>query len=129
MPDFAWPHQIRVTPNLIYGSDDPAQQQLDIHSQTADAVEKDGVMYYGHSNKTLVFIHGGGWIEHDRISHTPWLISFLERGWNVVNVEYRLGPDTAPQAVDDVMQALHWLGKNGREYGIDCRQLVVGGCS
>ncbi|MGS2722658.1 alpha/beta hydrolase [Porticoccus sp. GXU_MW_L64] len=129
MPDFTWPHRLHVQSSICYGSDDPQQQQLDIYSQNIDASEQDGKLVFASTNKTLVFIHGGGWVEHDRINHSPWLFSFLEAGWNVVNLEYRLGPNTAPQAVEDVLLALQWLADNGRDYGIDCHKLVVGGCS
>ena len=49
---------------------------------------------------TLVWIHGGGWVAGDKARETPWLIPYLQRGWNVANVNYRQGPNTAPNAAD-----------------------------
>ena len=39
---------------------------------------------------TLVFYHGGGWILGTKESALMSLMPWLEMGWNVVNVEYRM---------------------------------------
>jgi acetyl esterase/lipase len=53
----------------------------------------------------------------------------LERGWNVVNVNYRQGPGTAPQAVDDVMCAYQRVIEIVEASGIPTDQVVVSGAS
>ena len=40
---------------------------------------------------TLIYIHGGGWVGGDKNGAVPQFIPYLEMGWAVVNVEYRLG--------------------------------------
>jgi acetyl esterase/lipase len=57
-------------------------------------------------------------------------LPFLEMGWNVVNVEYRLGKvSLAPAAVQDALCALRWVYRNGKDYNVDNGQLVLMGNS
>ena len=76
-----------------------------------------------------MWIHGGGWIAGDKAAEVPQLIPYLERGWNVVNVNYRQGPGTAPQAVDDVMCAYQRVIEIVEASGIPTDQVVVSGAS
>ena len=46
----------------------------------------------------------------------PW----LEMGWQVVNVEYRLARvSQAPAAVEDCLCALRWVAANAKLYHFD----------
>src|SRR6185295_2640897 len=58
----------------------------------------------------------------------PW----MEMGWNVINVEYRLGVGTdattlAPAAVDDCFCALRFVAALPATYNIDKNRIVVTG--
>jgi hypothetical protein len=54
----------------------------------------------------------------------PW----FEMGWNVVNVEYRLGKVAlAPAAVEDCLCALRYIAAQAKTYDIDTTRLVVTG--
>jgi acetyl esterase/lipase len=60
------------------------------------------------------------------MSLMPW----LEMGWNVVNVEYRLARvSLAPAAVEDCLCALRFVARQARTYDIDTTRLVVSGDS
>jgi acetyl esterase/lipase len=77
---------------------------------------------------TLVFYHGGGWIggtkESSFLSVMPW----LEMGWNVVNVEYRMARvSPAPAAVEDAQCALKFVVNRAKDYNIDPARIVVSG--
>jgi len=49
---------------------------------------------------TLLYIHGGGWVRGNKESNVLRLLPYLEMGWAVVNVGYRLGEvSLAPAAV------------------------------
>src|SRR4029079_11789008 len=77
---------------------------------------------------TLIFIHGGGWVGGTKESSLMSLMPWFEMGWNVVNVEYRLGRvSLAPAAVEDCLCALRWVGTNAGKYNIDVNKLVVTG--
>lgn len=57
-------------------------------------------------------------------------LPFLEMGFAVVNVEYRMGPVAlAPAAVEDCRCALRWTIEHAEEYGFDAERIVVSGTS
>jgi acetyl esterase/lipase len=77
---------------------------------------------------TLIFYHGGGWIlgtkEASFMSIMPW----LEMGWNVVSVEYRMARVAlAPAAVEDCTCALRFVVEKAKDYGIDTNKIVLSG--
>ena len=55
---------------------------------------------------------------------------YLEMGWTVVNVAYRLADVAhAPAAVEDTRCALRWVYRNAEQYGFDKENIVVTGNS
>lgn len=120
-----WGHKFSEATDVKYGS--AQEQKLDIYSQG----QWIGEPYYWKSDSikhpTLVYIHGGGWLGGSKDQITPFIISYLQRGWNVVNVDYRTGEGTAPLAVDDCMEAIQWISRNAKNYNIDRNQVVISG--
>ena len=58
------------------------------------------------------------------MSVMPW----LEMGWNVVNVEYRMARvSQAPAAVEDAQCALRFVVSRAKDYNIDTSRIVVSG--
>ena len=56
------------------------------------------------------------------------LVPWFEMGWNVVNVEYRLGRVAlGPAAVEDCLCALRYVAAQAKTYDIDTNRLVVTG--
>ena len=56
------------------------------------------------------------------------LIPWLEMGWQVVNVEYRLARVAlAPAAVEDCLCALRFINNQAKTYNIDTTRLVTSG--
>ncbi len=79
---------------------------------------------------TLVFIHGGGWVEEVKESYVLYLLPYLSLGWAVVNVEYRLGRNSlAPAAVEDCRCALRWVTRHAKEHNLDTSKIVLTGTS
>jgi acetyl esterase/lipase len=79
---------------------------------------------------TLVYIHGGGWVGGSKEGSTLNLMPYLELGWAVVNVEYRLGRiSLAPAAVEDCRCALRWVISKAKDYNFDIGKIVVTGHS
>jgi acetyl esterase/lipase len=79
---------------------------------------------------TLIYIHGGGWVEGDKSGAVMQFIPYLQMGWAVVNVEYRLAKvSLAPAAVEDCRCALRWVISKAKEYNFDTDKLVVTGHS
>jgi len=120
-----WSHRFSIIKDIPYGEDE--QQRLDIFIQGSWIGEP---FYFKKSvdkNPTLIYMHGGGWVRGEKESRIGFLVHYLERGWNVVNVEYRLGKNTAPQAVDDVLCAVKWVAENAENFNIDINNIVLSG--
>ena len=125
--DDFWAHQIGVQVNVAYG-EDPAQVfDLYLHGQRTG--EPDYFAMDSDPRPTLIWIHGSGWLAGDKAAEIPQLIPYLERGWNVVNVNYRQGPASAPEAVDDVLCAYQRVIEIGEATGMPTDQIVVSGAS
>jgi acetyl esterase/lipase len=77
----------------------------------------------------LVYFHGGGFVlgtldSADRVCRD---LAHLA-GRVVVSVDYRLAPEHPfPAAVDDAVAATQYVIENAGEFGIDARQVAVGG--
>jgi len=90
---------------------------------------------YRPSNATaptpvLMFMHGGGWTNGSKNSSLFAFLPFLDMGWAVVNVEYRLADVAlAPAAVEDCRCALRWIYQNAKQYKFDLDNIVTTGQS
>jgi acetyl esterase/lipase len=110
----------RVTPNITYLTANNFEAKLDVYSRSDTTAPQ----------PTLIWIHGGGWTGGTKESATFSLLPYMEMGWNVVNVEYRLAKiSLAPAAVEDCLCALRWVIRNAKQYGFDTNKLVVSGGS
>jgi acetyl esterase/lipase len=77
---------------------------------------------------TMVFYHGGGWVGGTKENSFMSLVPWLEMGWNVVNVEYRMARVAeAPAAVEDALCALRFVVAQAKTYNIDTTRIVVSG--
>jgi acetyl esterase/lipase len=112
--------QYLIFPDVVYGSANNTQLKLDVwqRKDTKGSVP------------TLIYYHGGGWIFGDRTGATLFFLPYLEMGWNVVNVEYRMASNSlAPAAVEDCRCALRWVVRNAKQYNIDVNKIVLTGHS
>ena len=122
-----WGHRYSSQVNVSYG-EQPAQV-FDLYLYGQRTGEPDYFAADPAPRPTLVWIHGGGWVAGDKAREIPWLIPYLQRGWNVANVNYRQGPDTAPLAVDDVLCAYQRITEILTAAGMPLDQVVVSGAS
>lgn len=79
----------------------------------------------------VIVIHGGGWVGGSREGMIRnFCLPYLEKGFVVANVEYRLARVApAPAAVTDVLQAANWFRRNAKRYQVDSDRIVVTGGS
>lgn len=120
-----WAARFSEATDIKYGNAE--LQKLDIYSQGQWIGEPDYWKSDSVVHKTLIYIHGGGWLGGTKNQITPFIISYLERGWNVVTIDYRIGEGTAPQAVDDCMEAVQWISRHAKNYNIDAEHVVISG--
>jgi acetyl esterase/lipase len=112
--------QYTVSPDVVYGFQNNYALKLDLWRNVKAA----GPV------PTLIYIHGGGWIFGDRTGALTQLLPYFERGWNIVNVEYRMAPvSLAPAAVEDCRCALKWVIRNAKQYDLDTTRIVLTGHS
>jgi acetyl esterase/lipase len=109
-----------MQPDVVYGSANNTPLKLDI--------------WYPRDNPnpttTVVYIHGGGWIFGSKEGAVYQLLPYLERGWRVVNVEYRMaGNSLAPGSVEDTRCALRWIYRNAKQYNFDTSKIILTGHS
>ncbi len=86
-------------------------------------------IYYPENTEgfaTLVWFHGGG-LEG---GNKALMNEFRERGFAVVDVNYRLYPQAlCPAYIDDAAQSVAWVFNHIAEYGGDPSKIYVGGHS
>jgi acetyl esterase/lipase len=113
-------NEYQMIPNVTYLTANNYEAKLDVYKRR-DA---------SGPQPTLVWIHGGGWTGGAKETQITEFMPWLEMGWNVVNVEYRLAKvSLAPAAVEDCLCALRYVAANAKTYGIDPARLVVSGGS
>jgi acetyl esterase/lipase len=112
--------QYLIYPDVTYGMANNYTLKLDVW-QRKDAKKP---------APTLIYYHGGGWIFGDRTGATLLFLPYLEMGWNVINVEYRMASvSPAPAAAEDCRCALRWAVRNAKQYNIDTDRIVLTGHS
>ncbi len=113
-------NEYRVVPDVTYLTANNYEAKLDIYLPRV----------LNAPNKTLIFIHGGGWTGGNKAASALHVFAYLEMGWSVVNVEYRLARvSLAPAAVEDCRCALRWVVANAKTYNFDTNKIVVTGHS
>jgi acetyl esterase/lipase len=110
----------RVDPDLVYLSTAGWEGKVDLYLPRRPNT----------ALPTAVLFHGGGWVtgSKDEIALDP--LPYLEMGFAVVNVDYRLARVApAPAAVEDARCALRWVIRHAPQYGFDLHKLVLVGSS
>ena len=109
-----------VQANVVYNVANNYENKLDLYDRR-DVQDP---------QPTLIYIHGGGWTGGSKEAGFNKVLPYLEMGWNVVNVEYRLAKVShAPAAVEDCLCALRWVATNAKQFHIDTNKIVVTGDS
>ena len=108
----------QVTANVTYESASNVEVKLDVYSRRGATTPQ----------PTVVYFHGGFWAAGSKENALLSLFPWLEMGWTVVNVEYRLAKTAlAPAAVEDGLCALRFLASQAKTYNIDVSRRVTYG--
>ena len=121
-PSAAWAthaaNEYQVFPNVTYLTASNVELKLDVYQRRGMTSPQ----------PTVIYMHGGFWVAGAKEGATMALMPWLEMGWNVVNVEYRLGRVAlAPAALEDCFCALRFLSNQAKTYNIDLNRIVVTG--
>jgi acetyl esterase/lipase len=110
----------RVEPNLLYLSTGGWNGRLDLYlpRRPQDPMP------------VALLFHGGGWQSGSKDEIALDVLPYLEMGFAVANVDYRLARvATAPAAVEDSRCALRWVVRHAKQYGLDTDRLILVGSS
>ena len=111
-------NQYAVLANLTYLTATGYDAKLDVYRRRDTTTPQ----------PTLVFYHGGGWIAGTKEASFMSILPWLEMGWNVVNVEYRMARVAlAPAALEDAQCALRFVVAQAKTYGVDTNRIVLSG--
>ncbi len=121
----------QVQSDIQFGLAGTKALTFDFYTGTGDSVK---------SRPLVVFIHGGGFKDGDKISGFGTLLcsGLAKRGYAVASINYRLTPtqasDTASfeamlRAMQDAKAAVRYFRKNDVAYGIDATQIFATGSS
>lgn len=111
-------NEYQVFPNITYLVADNYEAKLDIYERRDTTGPQ----------PTLIWIHGGAWGGGAKEGDLMMLMPWLEMGWNVVNVDYRLlHVSLAPAAVEDCLCALRYVATQARKYNFDTDRIIVSG--
>ncbi|MCA9532366.1 MAG: alpha/beta hydrolase [Myxococcales bacterium] len=78
--------------------------------------------------RSLVYVHGGGFSSCSKATHISLAVAFARRGFTVFNIDYRLAPKHPyPAAFQDLAEALRFVRRNAEEYGADGESVTLAG--
>jgi acetyl esterase/lipase len=106
---------------------------MDINYKNLNSTNTRMDVYYPTDKTTpvpvVINMHGGGWSGGFKEEQGGFNMYF-NRGYAVVNVEYRLrGEALAPACVEDVRGALHYVLNHAQEWNIDVNKVIFQGGS
>lgn len=78
----------------------------------------------------IVNIHGGGYFYGDKELYRFYCMNLAQRGFAVVNFNYRLAPENHfPAPIEDAMAVMKWVDENAEKYGADKTNVFIVGDS
>ncbi|MCQ2125353.1 MAG: alpha/beta hydrolase [Fibrobacter sp.] len=78
----------------------------------------------------IISVHGGAFVYGQKETYKFYLMSLAERGFAVVNFNYRLAPEFKfPAALEDTDAVVHWVLKNAEKYNLDAENIFFVGDS
>lgn len=78
----------------------------------------------------IINIHGGGFVYGSKEIYKRYCMDLARRGFTVVNINYRLAPRWKfPTPMEDINNALLWLGREAPNYHADIRHIFMVGDS
>lgn len=112
------------TPKDVERFDDIIYDQ---RGQTLDVYRPKGI---GSALPVIVSVHGGGWVYGSKEVYQFYCMSLAQRGFAVVNFNYRLAPEHKfPAAVEDTNSVFHWVLSHAEEYAFDTERIFAVGDS
>lgn len=97
---------IKVEKDIVY--DENNNLKLDVYQDPANANQQ---------RRAIIDLHGGGWWQGDKSKDSDWASDFVNQGYIVFVVNYRLAPQYLfPTAIDDVVTAYNWIKNSNYQF-------------
>jgi acetyl esterase/lipase len=114
--------------DVQYGQEET--QNMDIYLRGNEYVSRDShnVRLTGKQPPTIIFAHGSAWYFSDKRKHEHYISPFLQKGYNVVNLNYAKKEGVA-KATKDYRKALLYLLRNNNRFHLDLNNIVLAGAS
>jgi acetyl esterase len=79
----------------------------------------------------FIYLHGGGWVLFSLDTHDRLMREYAMRGdVAVVGIDYTRAPEGKfPQPIEETVDVVHWLVREGAVLGLDTTRLAIGGDS
>lgn len=115
------PDGVKALRDLAYVAQGHVRQKLDLYLPEKAAAAPLPV---------IVWVHGGGWQSGSKDQCLPLRSGYVERGYAVASVGYRLSSDAVfPAQIEDCKAAIRWLRAHAAEYGLDSQRFAAWGSS
>ncbi|EJG02438.1 alpha/beta hydrolase [Flavobacterium sp. F52] len=134
--------QLSVTDarNVLVGAQKSVQVDYSGIEETEKVISQNGLKVKIHITKpkgakanapVFIFIHGGGWVLGDYPTHRRLVRDLaVESGAVAVFPDYTPSPEAKyPVAINEIYAATQWVSENGKEIGVDGKNLAVVGNS
>jgi len=109
--------------DLPYANNENPKQALDLYLPKNPTREK--------PLPVIAFIHGGGWVNGDRIGYSAACIQMTRTGaYAAIGIGYRLSKEAPwPAQIHDCKAAIRWIRGHAKEYNLDPDRITVWGSS
>lgn len=115
--------QVEVKLDLPYANNTNPKQMVDVYLPKKRNSDK--------PLPVIALIHGGGWVNGDRIGYAAQAIQLARTGdYAAVGVGYRLSKEASwPAQVYDCKAAIRWIRAHAKEHNLDADKIAVWGSS
>ncbi len=116
-------NQVELHLDQPYAGNENAQQRVDLYLPKKRNTDK--------PLPVVALIHGGGWVNGDRLGYAAAAIQFARTGdYAAVGVGYRLTKEAHwPAQIYDCKAAIRWIRAHAKEYNLDPDKIAVMGSS
>lgn len=119
-PSVALAAEPLVHRDVAYVPEGHARQKLDLYLPEAGS----------EPHAVIIWIHGGAWRGGDKANCPPLRQGYVQRGYAVASLNYRLSGDAVfPAQIEDCKAAVRWLRAHAAEYHLDPARFGVWGSS
>ncbi|MBO0320773.1 alpha/beta hydrolase [Muricauda sp. CAU 1633] len=119
-----------IESNIVYYKSDSLELKLDVWRPIKRLGEPPWLGNKGKTTPVILNIHGGKWIYGDKVDDTFDMMHYMDRGWAVVNINYRYSNVAPlPMPILDCRRALNWIYQNADKYGFNTDKIIVSGAS